>query len=155
MNLKNKRDNNGKFTRVHDAWVLDNFNDGYVDGDGRFRVYFPYHKRANEEGYIFRSVIAYETYNNIMVPQGMDIHHKDGNRLNDIKENLFMLSHSEHAKIHNAHRKIDINRICEFCGKQFYIKRWRLNRTDCERGRFCSHHCCYEWRKVNEWRKLN
>jgi len=45
------RGRDGKFERVHQRWSLDNFDDGYVDGDGRFRVYLPEHPRAAKNGY--------------------------------------------------------------------------------------------------------
>ena len=34
------------------------------------------------------------------IPKGYDIHHKDGNKLNNKIENLEILSHSEHTKLY-------------------------------------------------------
>ena len=40
------RNNKGMFVRIVQEWSLDNFDSGYKDGDGRFRVYSPNHPRA-------------------------------------------------------------------------------------------------------------
>jgi hypothetical protein len=83
---------------------LDNFSDGFIGQDGRFRVYFSGHPRAHK-GYIKRSIAAYELYHNIEVPRDKVIHHVDGNRLNDSKENLQLLKMSEHSRLENEKKK--------------------------------------------------
>jgi len=133
------RNPNGTFKQTTNIFSIKNFNDGYVDADGRFRVRVPNHPRAYSEGYIFRSIIAYELYHNTKVPLSMDVHHKDGNRLNDSKENLVLIKHSEHSSLHNVKRRVDIPRVCKHCGKEFLIKRWRLK--DTTRGIFCTKKC--------------
>ncbi len=41
------------------------------------------------------------------IPKGFDIHHKDGNKLNNAIDNLDCLSHSEHLSIHmKANKKL-------------------------------------------------
>lgn len=140
MQLTNKK---GQYIRIRKPFSLENFNDGYIDrSTGRFRVYSPRHLRANKEGYVYRAIVAYELYHNIKVPRSKAIHHIDGNRLNDSKENLKMLTHHEHAILHNLDTDAHIEKICRNCGNKFVIERWRLK--DPSRGRFCSQKCYQE-----------
>ena len=44
--------------------------------------------------------ILFEYYNNCTVPPGYDVHYKDLNPENNSPENLQMLSHSDHQKLH-------------------------------------------------------
>lgn len=134
----------GTFKQVRKRFSLDNFNDGYVNNRGRFLVWSPDHPRAYNEGYILRAIVAYEAYHDVIIPSDMDVHHVDGNRLNDSKENLTLLSHVEHAIHSNSKKKLDaqITRVCEHCGKEFIIKRWRLK--DPIRGKYCSLRCSHE-----------
>jgi len=147
------RNTNGTFKRIRKHFSLKNFNDGYIDNKGRFRVWLPEHPRAYENGYVLRAILAYELYNNIIVPANMDIHHKDGKRLNDSKENLIMLSHSQHSHLSNPKRETMTMKICENCGKEFLIKKWRLKLTDSNRGRFCSQKCYHQCERTKEHRK--
>jgi len=134
---------NGDFKRTHNQWALTNFDDGYVDSAGRFRVYYPSHPRAYNEGYILRSIVAFEAYHNLFIPDGIDVHHVDGNRLNDSIENLMLLSHKKHSVLSNVERyeNSTINKTCEECGLIFHIKQGRLNDKTSNRGRFCSQKC--------------
>lgn len=145
MKLRNEL---GQFTneRQHKPWSLDNFNDGYVDSDGRFRVILPNHPRASRDGFVLRSIVAYEIYHNIQVKLGPEIHHMDGNRLNDSKENLQLLTNSDHQKTHARLRGAYISRVCNHCGKAFEINRWRLKEPT--RGQYCTPRCFYNSRKI-------
>ena len=140
MSSCGSRESDGRFSRVHHAFSLDNFDDGYIDSAGRFRVYCPGHERSYSEGYMLRSVVAYELYHGVKVPRNMDIHHVDGNRLNDSDENLVLLTHEAHTELINNPRKKDIPRTCIRCGNGFTIKPWRLNQ-DSYRGKYCSRFC--------------
>ena len=146
-----QRNINGTFKRIRKLFSLDNFNDGYVDNRGRFRVWLPDHPRAYNSGYIFRSIVAYEMYHDVKVPPEMDIHHKDNNILNDSKENLVMIPHSVHkTKYHTGRGWVD--KICQYCGETFKIERWRLKEPT--RGKFCSQKC-YKQKGFSEAHKLN
>ena len=91
----NKRRDNGTFDRKHNVWSLDNFDDGYIDGKGRFRVYLPNHPRSsNRMGYVLRAIVAYEAYHNVIIKDNFEVHHKDGNTLNDSNDNLILMTHS-------------------------------------------------------------
>lgn len=151
VNYVKKRNLDGTFKRLRKRFSLENFNDGYVDNRGRFRVWLPEHPRAYEGGYVLRAIVAYELYHNIQVPKESDIHHIDGKRLNDSRENLEMMSHREHAILSNAHRIIDIIRTCKYCRTEFKIKRWRLK--DPSRGQYCSQKCYHAQERGNSHRK--
>ena len=142
-----KRNPNGTFKQTRTPFSLANFNDGYIDNRGRFRVWMPNHHRAYSEGYVLRSIVAYEFYYGIPVPDNMDIHHKDGNRLNDSKKNLMMITHGQHTSLHNElrRRRSDVAKICKHCSEEFIIKRWRLK--DPSRGQYCSQKCFHKHRK--------
>lgn len=79
---------------------------GYVDAQGRMRIFYPTHPRAcKTHGYVMRSIVHYEYYNNDIVTSEYNIHHKDKNRLNDTKENLQKLTHAEHSLLHHPKGK--------------------------------------------------
>ncbi len=146
-----ERNSDGTFRRTRKPFSLDNFDDGYVDSRGRFRVWLPDHPRAYEGGYILRAIVAYEAYHKIVVSADMDIHHKDGDRLNDSKENLEMMPHGKHTIHHCRVPEAHIIRVCQQCKKEFTIERWRLK--DPSRGRFCSIKCYYAYPKSEETRR--
>ena len=141
----------GEYIRTRKLFSLENFEDGYVDNKGRFRVWLPEHPRAYESGYIFRSIAAYYFYHGVVVPEGSNIHHIDGNRLNDSRENLEMILHSEHTILSNTLDTSDVTRTCKHCKKEFTIKRWRLN--DKTRGQFCSQKCYHSHKRTDSHRK--
>ena len=91
--------------RIHYPWSLENFNDGYVNADGRFRVWLPNHPRVDLHGYVYRTIVAYEAYHGVVIPLNKMIHHLDGNKLNDSKENLRLATRQEHSKYHDLGEK--------------------------------------------------
>jgi DNA-binding transcriptional regulator YiaG len=72
---------------------------GYVD------VYKPEHPRANKTGYIRRSWLVIEETTGHVVQPGEDVHHINEVVTDDRPENLSVLSHGEHRKLHNAKRR--------------------------------------------------
>ena len=145
-----ERNIDGTFKRIRTPFSLDNFNDGYIDADGRKRVFMPNHPRASKEGYILRAIVAYELYHNVSVPKNMVIHHIDGNRLNDSEDNLIMMLFGQHTSFHNKSRKNAslTPRQCKQCKKEFLINKWRLK--DLTRGQFCSQKCYINHPKSEE-----
>lgn len=142
--MTKRENNNGRFARVHNKWSPTNMEDGYVDSSGRFRVYLPEHHRSFAEGYVLRAIVHYEYYNNMEVPGGYVVHHVDGNRLNDTKENLIILPFGKHTQFHRIKR---VECTCKKCGKPFLIKPHKLKEKG--RGSYCSQEC-YQKRGVSE-----
>lgn len=134
--------------RVHHPWSLDSFDDGYIKQE-RFFVYFPDHPRADKRGYIQRSIVAFEAYHPYeVVSPNMIVHHIDENSLNDLKENLEIVTRKEHQ---NHHLRVPrAKRVCDNCGVEFFILRYRLNDKTCNRGRFCSLTCFHAHRSRNK-----
>lgn len=139
--VKSHRDSMGRFLKSSKLWSLDNFNDGYFCVDNRFRVRMPNHPRAGKNGRVLRSIVAFELYYNIRVPKNREIHHKDGNTLNDSIENLELLTREEHKKLHVQLRGAHVERTCMHCKKTFEIERYRLNYANQTRGKYCSLVC--------------
>ena len=50
-----------------------------------------------------------------------DVHHKDGNTLNNNIENLEVLNLDEHRELHSKQNRLyhDKTAICEYCGNEF------------------------------------
>lgn len=136
-----KKDELGRFMRIHQPFSLNNFDDGYIDVYGRFKIYLPNHHRSDRSGYTFRSIVAYELYHNCIVFTDMVVHHKNEDKLDDSKENLELIEFGKHTTLHNKPRveASNVERICEVCKEIFVIKRWRLK--DPSRGKFCSREC--------------
>lgn len=127
----------GRYIRTVRIWNPEIWNEGHIDNRGRFRVYAPWCSKKYGGGYVFRSFANWE-YNNGAIPKGYDIHHKNKNKLDDSIENLEIIKHNEHAKLHN---KITFNKfVCKRCNKQFVLtgKEKHGNRY---KNRYCSAKC--------------
>ncbi len=84
----------------------------------------------------------------VKIPKGCDVHHKDTNKLNDKLNNLTVLLHSKHSKLHNKVK--ETKRICKKCEQGFEIKTWRLNPNRGKKGIFCSQKCYRLYRKLTK-----
>ncbi len=64
--------------------------------------------------YVALARVIYKKYHG-KIPKGYDIHHIDGDRLNDAPENLIALPHEEHIALHKrisiAYQKIEVIRV--------------------------------------------
>jgi hypothetical protein len=72
------------------------------------------------------------------IPDGMHIHHKDFNSLNNALSNMELLMVEDHERLHRAHDKLNrkkIVNICEHCGKEFVAI--RKDKMFCSRS--CGH----------------
>jgi len=128
------------YSRNGRSWSLKWFDEGFVDSRGYFRVYMPDHPRAFENGQILRSWVAYEAYHGVAAKKGDIIHHKNGNRLDDSKENLEKVTYRIHGDIHKGTK---IKCTCRNCGKYFYAKPSYIKRGG---GQHCSLDC--RWPKT-------
>ena len=105
-------------------------------------------------GYRMCSVNGQERYEHVLVweqcngpiPAGMDIHHRNGNRLDNRIENLQLLARPEHMRIHSSKSKRvagDWWKRCSICGRfqplrQYYPRRnggVESRCRDCEKRR--------------------
>ena len=76
-----------------------------------------------------------------------DVHHIDGDKTNNNPNNLDIIKHGDHQRIHNPSRYKEEIKICQVCGKEFIysIKQQRLYDSDIRRNRkryyTCSNSC--------------
>ena len=125
----------GRFVQQRSVWTPEQWDDGYVDNKGRFRVYRPDCPRAFASGYALRAHVVWWLYNGKCHDAELELHHRDGNRLNDELVNLEPLTRSQHQKIH---RGSDVTLTCKGCGKPFTLPQWRINQG---RGKYCTNQC--------------
>lgn len=87
-----------------------------------WKLFIPEYFSADKQGCVYEHVYLYQEYHGCcMLPWG-DVHHKDGNKSNNIIENLQGMTHQQHARFHmigKQHRKTDMsNRFCLLCGSK-------------------------------------
>lgn len=68
-------------------------------------VLLPDHHRADSGGYVMEHILVFEQATGIAVPAGCCIHHLNGIKDDNRIENLCMMTHSAHTKMHNTGRK--------------------------------------------------
>jgi len=101
--------------RLHKAGVLRNaqnnhderhshWKGGLAMREGYMLVMRKGHPRADRQGYVNRSILAWEEDNGMSFPPGMEPHHKNGIRDDDRPENIEPKTHSKHTKEHNERR---------------------------------------------------
>lgn len=82
-------------------------------------------------------------------PKGMDVHHRNENKLDNRKENLELISPSEHQKYHihrlvafqKAHQRYPDKKPCANCGDSFEVNPRKRKRNKC-----CSLKCAMAMR---------
>ena len=63
------------------------------------------HPRADSNGYVLEHILVWEKYTGMQIPDGMVIHHLDGNKTNNHISNLCLMTFGGHSTYHNTHRK--------------------------------------------------
>lgn len=112
----------------------------YTNKDGRCRVYIKETKKVVS----YPRILMEEKLGRPLEPDE-DVHHKDGNPLNNTLDNLEVIKHGEHQKMHKpAPNPITVN--CIWCNKEFtlnYIQQRnrRSNEKRGKKGSFCSREC--------------
>lgn len=135
------RNEEGRFKRAYDEWTPENFDNGYKRKDGRFFVLMPSHPRANPNGWVLRNIVAYEHYHSDVVTSESCIHHKNGNKTDDSKENLEKIEFKKHSIEHNEWKKNGKIYKCSKCGKEFYRAKWRVKASGGYQPKYCSQKC--------------
>lgn len=133
----------GQFVRVRKLWDGSDWNDGYRDNRGRFRVYRPDYPRAYSEGYALRAHVVYWMAKGRVHPKGTDLHHINEIKDDDRIENLKVIKHGRHTILHC--KKEGVKLICEGCGRTYEIKEWRIKqrKKSGSSSRFCCLRCCW------------
>ena len=83
-------------------------------------------------------------FHNGSIPDGYQIHHKDGNTTHNDLQNLEYLKIDDHTKEHHPLQEMD-ERYCEHCGKRLVRNAYRNGKLEhvwtANRRRFCNNHC--------------
>ena len=74
----------------------------YITKEGYKQVYEPNSPSARENGYAPEQRVIAERMAKRPLKKNEEVHHKDGNKLNNKKRNLEVLTKSEHYKKHNT-----------------------------------------------------
>ncbi len=132
----------GKYTKQRALWTPDNWDDGYMDNRGRFRVYRPDYPRSYAEGYALRAHVHWWLFYGEVHPTGTNLHHMNGTKHDDRIQNLAMVKHGQHSSSHNRGVTM-VEIICDGCGQRFQRAIGRINSKDRKsyNGRFCSQAC--------------
>jgi hypothetical protein len=117
LKLRGRAPNAGSFKRVRtEPWAPDSWDDGYVDNKGRFRVYRPDFPKADKMGYAMRAHVVYWLATGSRHPDGAVLHHKNEDKLDDRLENLQVMTHGDHTRLHHAETHWF---VCAGCGQDF------------------------------------
>lgn len=73
-------------------------------GDGYVSVYFPDHPCSTEDGYIMEHILVMEALIGRHLKDDECVHHINGNRNDNRKENLKLMTKSEHMSFHTKKR---------------------------------------------------
>lgn len=85
----------------------------YINSDGRTRMYDKItHKVTSYPRYLMEIELGRP------LETDEDVHHIDGNPLNNDISNLEVIKHGEHQRMHST-KYYDKMAICSYCGKEF------------------------------------
>lgn len=132
-------------------WTPEQWDRGYHDSNGRFRVYRPDYPGHYSNGCAMRSHVVFWLETGQCPPKDKLLHHINGIKDDDRIENLILLGHSEHTTIHCANKKVSF--VCSSCGKQFYVRRCKVEYVVNSRGappKYCSRKCYYDAERTKE-----
>lgn len=81
-------------------------------------LYQPEHHFSQSQGYVMEHRLVWEKYNNAILLPWADVHHLDGNTLNNSIENLEAMTHIHHKKTHQIKYRQEVmsKRKCR-CGR--------------------------------------
>lgn len=99
--------------------------------------------------YIYEHVFVWWKITKIIPPEGYQIHHKNGNRVDNRFENLEMVFKSTHAKIHNGKKTRGITLlICAWCNDPFEIptRNYKFKTSQGQK----EFHCCRSCQVYNQ-----
>ncbi len=137
------RGRKGQYIRQLPVWTPENWNAARLHKKGRFRVYRPDYPKAFKDGMAVRAHGVWWLHYREPAPEGMDIHHKNGDRTDDRIANLELIDHYEHSMHHNPKGTTAIEFTCNHCGNIFTLPAWRVRQRQKEGVsiRFCSTKC--------------
>ena len=94
-----------------------------VGGQMRYKCI---NRKGNKTSYVHRKVI--EDVLGKPIPDGLQVHHINGNRLDNSIKNLQLISHKDHRRIHQGWRPVGQDKWEKLCSK---CNRWlEVNREN-------------------------
>lgn len=92
-----------------------NWKGGRVKMKGYWYIWVPDHPQSSKKGYVAEHRLYYEEYYNCCLLPYIELHHRDGNIINNFDiNNLQPVTKSEHIRI--THKKDMSDRVCLLCG---------------------------------------
>lgn len=79
--------------------------------DGYIAVYFPDHPNSTKDGYIMEHILVMEALLGRHLNKGECIHHKNQIKSDNRKENLQLMTNSEHMRLHSTQRWEEIKNV--------------------------------------------
>ena len=82
----------------------------------------PEHPKATKNGYVLMHRIIVENFLGRILNKNEVVHHKDGNKTNNVIENLEVVDYREHSKLHRLKQgKKYVKLKCPWCNKIFEL----------------------------------
>lgn len=122
----------------------------YVNTYGYVLLNKPGHPNLDKSGYVAEHRFIMSQHLGRPIKKDEDVHHINGNRQDNRIENLELLSHGEHKRLHAKQKAIEYrikmaNRLCELCGTNkttIHSKRGGANWFRYDGGFICQ--SCYQ-----------
>lgn len=145
-------DATGQYVRTVEVWTPERWDDARVNNRGRAMVYRPDYPRAYESGYELRTHVVWWLETGEPVPPGMNLHHLNGVKTDDRFENLALMDHGEHSRLHNLQSH---QFTCHGCGQEFTKTGSAVakRRAEGKVPKFCSAACYYAHPRTAEHRE--
>ena len=137
----------GQFKRSLDVWDGSQWDAGWIDNRGRFRVYRPDYPRAYAGGYALRAHVVWWLARGVPHAKGTDLHHHNGIKTDDRLDNLQQIGHGEHSRRHKALPPMTLQ--CRHCGRLF-VRTAKKVRSRIREGipiKYCSQRCYHNERR--------
>ena len=126
-----------------------------LSSDGRWLITAPMGYKGKTyigNRYVFQYRLLMEQKIGRLLEPWEEIHHINGNKLDDGIENLEIKNKKEHQAFHSILRKGKPNFKCSECNEEFHprpcIKKRNISGTI-----FCSRDCYKKFVKINNWGK--
>jgi hypothetical protein len=140
MLSNSERNPNGTFKRKFFVpWDGSKWDEGFLHRTCYFYVYRPDHPSASPMGMVRRHHVVWWLATGHVIQPGEALHHRNEVKTDDWFENLELMSHGEHTRIHFTKPMVPCT--CVVCGDTFHLPQWRINEG---RGSYCSQPCFHQ-----------